>query len=74
MATVISNFPKNEVTKFTAVFHIQLESFRYIYRAVVVTMSVGLPELENSVILVRDRLVYTVRSIGPLRAGSIVSG
>ena len=33
-----------------------------------VTMSFGLPELENGVILVRDRLVYSVRSIGPRKS------
>ena len=35
-----------------------------------ITMSVGLPELENGIILVRDRLLYSVRSIGPLRSKS----
>jgi len=34
----------------------------------VVTMSVGLPELENGVILVRDRLVYSVRSMAPRKS------
>jgi len=34
----------------------------------VVTMSVSLPELENGVILVRDRLVYSVRGIGPRKS------
>jgi len=34
----------------------------------VVTTSVGLPELVNGVILVRDRLVYSVRSIGPRKS------
>ena len=45
-------------------FSIHLDIFRYI-QAVVVTMSVGLPELENGIILVRDRLVYSVRSMTP---------
>jgi len=48
-------------------FSVQLDIFRYIW-AVVVTMSFGLPELENGVILVRDRLVYSVRSIGPRKS------
>ena len=33
-----------------------------------VTNVVDLPELENGVILVRDRLLYSVRSIGPRKS------
>jgi len=60
VATIFNNFPQNEVTKFSAVFH-ATGFLRYILGCRGnKKMPVGLPEWENGVIfLARDRFVFS---------------